>query len=79
MENSQLQKIANLFDDERIRTSNVVSIELGIKNSSTSRYITTLRKSGIIEIVGNNICPISKHTAPFYKCVMWYKKEGYNG
>jgi Mn-dependent DtxR family transcriptional regulator len=76
MSNSQLQKIANLFDDSQVRTSKMASNELGIKNSSTSRHITTLRQSNIIEFVGNNICPISNSTAPFYKCVLWQKKGG---
>jgi Mn-dependent DtxR family transcriptional regulator len=79
METSQLQKIANLFDDRQVRTSKMVSNELGIKNSSTSRYITTLRLMGLIELVGNDICPISNYTAAFYKCVLWQKKGGYNG
>jgi|GEM_PF-5970682 len=79
MKNLQLQKIANLFDDRQVRTSKMVSKVLGIKNGSTSRHITTLRISGIIELVGNNKCPISNYTAPFYKCVLWQKKGGNNG
>jgi len=76
METSQLQKIANLFDDRQVKTSKMVSNVLDIKNGSTSRHITTLRLSGIIELVGNDKCPISNYTAPFYKCVLWQKKRG---
>jgi hypothetical protein len=72
---SQIERIADLFDDRQPKTSKMVSELLNIKNGSTSRHITTLRIAGIIEYVGNSICPISGYkSSPHYRCVMWQKK-----
>jgi Mn-dependent DtxR family transcriptional regulator len=73
---SQIERIADLFDDRIPRTSKMVSKELAIKNGSTSKHISTLRQMGILEVIGKYTCPLSNFTTDYYTCVLWKKRKG---
>lgn len=70
----QIEKVANLFDDFKPRTSNMVSKELNLKNKSVSRWLGDLVAHEILEIDEKNICQITGKKATYYKAIVWTKK-----
>ena len=48
----------------------MVSIETGILRANICRYVAELKKRNRIKIVKQDVCPISKHRAGYYKTSM---------
>ena len=75
--NSQIWQIAALFDDCKPRTSNMVSKELKLKNSSVSKHLCTLVHNWELYAVAKiDICPITGKKAAFYNTIIWTKTKG---
>jgi len=80
MSTSQIWQIANLFSDCHPRTCKMVSKELGLKNNSASKHLSTLvYKWRLYEVVKIDNCPITGKKAAFYNTIIWSKKGLNNG
>ena len=62
---TQMQ-IAYLSFYEKPKTMLQVSFETGIERASICRYVSRLRKSDQISVVGYGLCPITHFKAGFY-------------
>ena len=63
---TQYQIVRHCFSSQTPKTMLMVSIETGILRANICRYVSEMRKDGIIEPIGKGICRISKHGAIFY-------------
>ena len=63
---SQYQTVKQAFSSETPKTMLMVSVETGILRANICRYISEMRKEGIIEPIYKGICKISKHGATFH-------------
>lgn len=63
---TQYQIVRHCFSSQTPKTMLMVSIETGILRANICRYVSEMRKDGIIEPIGKGICRISKHGAVFY-------------
>lgn len=75
MRTTQIEQIANLFDDLQPRTSNMVAKELQLKNGSVSKHLCTLvHKWRLCRVEKNDICLVTGKKAAYYNAIIWTKK-----
>lgn len=63
---AQTKAVFNAFQD-RPKTMLMVSLETGILRANICRYVSKMEQRDQIELVRKDVCPISKHTAGFYR------------
>jgi Mn-dependent DtxR family transcriptional regulator len=78
---TQIELVADLFEDLKPRTSNMAAKELNLKNKSVSRWLCDLVAYDILQVVGKGTCEITGKQANYYRVIVWIKKTkgGNNG
>ena len=75
---TQIELVADLFDDLKPRTSKMAAKELSLTNKSVSRWVGDLVAYDILQIVGKGTCKITGKKANYYRAIVWIKKGGNN-
>lgn len=71
---TQIELVADLFDDLKQRSSNMAAKELNLSNKSISRWICDLVDYEILQIVGKRKCEITGRNVNYYSAIVWTKK-----
>lgn len=71
---TQIELVADLFDDLKPRTSKMASKELNLKNKSVSRWLGDLVAYEVLQITGKGTCEVTGKQANYYSAIVWTKK-----
>ena len=71
---TQIELVANLFDDLKPRTYQMAAKELNVKSKSVSRWLNNLVAYEILQIVRKGTCEVTGRQANYYSAIVWTKK-----
>lgn len=71
---TQIELVADLFDDLKPRTYQMAAKDLNVKSKSVSRWLNDLVAYDVLQIVGKGICEVTGREANYYNAIVWTKK-----